>query len=646
MCPKGQSALQALYHPARIKTPLRRVGERGSGEWESIGWEEAITSVAQKLREIRDRNGPHTVTFIDGEESSGLMKVLAKRFMESFGSPNYVSKSSSVMDERLMKSVALDGQEGFYDISKAKIVLSFGFNFIETFYSPLQGIQAYSELKGGERKIIYVGSRLSVTGIKSSEWIEVNPGTEGLLALGLIKVIVEELIFNRDFVRNRSSKFEGFENAVKRFDLSQISHETGVSEKVIEDLARKFAGQGASAVAIGNFGTIADQTAINSLNILTGSIGRLWWDHDKNSVPYSELPEIVLDSRARSGLEESSVARDFNLRSRAFESLPENIIAGRPYPTQALLIYYSNPLLSVPNTEKMRQALEKVPFIVNFSPFMDETAQLSDIILPDHTPLETWKDVPQMLLDGTPVLGLSQPIVGPLHNTKHSGDVLIELANKIGSPVRSSIPWSSFNEFLKFSLNGVFASGQGELVDGKNYQEYEDWQSALTQSAWWNPKGRKTPKGPVEFRVDLVTRVSHGESPSEEYPFHLNVYKLMTLTKPRNTAQPTLFDIAAPHIFRKWVAWVEINPETAHELHLNDEDWVWVESSQGREKFKVKYYKGTKPNVVNIPLIIGSKGYEPWGKDMEQNVLKVVVDQLDPLDGHYLYDTKVKIYKV
>jgi anaerobic selenocysteine-containing dehydrogenase len=183
-------------------------------------------------------------------------------------------------------------------------------------------------------------------------------------------------------------------------------------------------------------------------------------------------------------------------------------------------------------------------------------------------------------------------------------------------------------------------------VDGKNYQEYEDWQSALTQSAWWNPKGRKTPKGPVEFRADLVTRVSHGESPSEEYPFHLNVYKLMTLTKPRNTAQPTLFDIAAPHIFRKWVAWVEINPETAHELHLNDEDWVWVESSQGREKFKVKYYKGTKRDVVNIPLIIGSKGYEPWGKDIEQNVLKVVVDRLDPLDGHYLYDTKVKIYKV
>ncbi len=90
---------------------------------------------------------------------------------------------------------------------------------------------------------------------------------------------------------------------------------------------------------------------------------------------------------------------------------------------------------------------------------------------------------------------------------------------------------------------------------------------------------------------------------------------------------------------------MEINPETAHELGIHDEDWVWVESRFGRDKFKAKLYEGTMPEVVNIPLMIGARGYGPWAKDTEQNPFNLIEDALDPLDGHYIYDTKVRIYK-
>jgi anaerobic selenocysteine-containing dehydrogenase len=228
----------------------------------------------------------------------------------------------------------------------------------------------------------------------------------------------------------------------------------------------------------------------------------------------------------------------------------------------------------------------------------------------------------------------------------NTGDVIIQLAQKIGGSIGEAFPWNDFEEFLRFSLGGVFSSNQGGIADGKNYADFDEWLTALLINGWWNPDGRITFEGNTLFPDDILLRVTRTESRSKEFPFSLNVYKLMTLTKPRNTAQPTLFDIAAPHVYRKWLAWVEINPETAEELGVKDEDWVWVESELGREKFKAKFYEDTLPNVVNIPLIIGSKGYDPWMKDTEQNVFKIVPDKLDIMDGHFIYDTGVKIYKV
>lgn len=649
LCPKGQSSLLVLYHPERIRTPLKRVGARGSGQWQSISWNEAIETVAKALLDIREKGESHTVAFIDGEESNGLMQALTKRFLNAYGSPNYVAKTSAVADEHRMKSIPLDGREGFYDLGRANYVLSFGFNFIEAFYSPVPAIKAYSKLRTKKAKIVYAGSRLSVTGIKSDEWIQINPGTEGLLAMGMAQVIIRESLYNRNFVVGRTSKFDAYQEEVFKHPLHEISEKTGVLEETIEELAREFAAQREFAVAIGNAGTVADQAAINSLNLLTGSIEALWWDYDEKAIPFAALPEISQDSIASRGASETPlVAPDgrFPLAKQVFGILPEKILSGQPYPVNALFIYYSNPILSVPNAQKTKKALEKIPLIVNFSPFMDETAQLSDLILPDHSPFEKWQDAPQVLLDGTPVLGIRQPIVRVRHDTMQTGDALIKIAQKLGSPLIDAFPWKDFREFLMYSLRGVFNSKVGSIAEGGTPANFEDWVKALSKSAWWNPGGRKIFARTAEFSPEIVRSVGKEESKSEEeYPFHLNVYKLMTLTKPRNTAQPTLFDVASAHVYRKWVAWVEINPETAHELGIHDEDWVWVESPLGRDKFRAKLYAGTMPEVVNIPLMIGAKGYGPWIKEVEQNPLNIVQDKLDPIDGHYVYDTKVKIYK-
>ncbi|MEE9594810.1 MAG: molybdopterin-dependent oxidoreductase [Candidatus Hydrothermarchaeales archaeon] len=666
LCPKGQAGLQTLYHPSRIRSPLKRVGNRGAGEWEPISWDEALDTISAELKNVRDRGDAHKVVFVDGE-SQGLMKELIGRFMQVCGSPNYIPKIK-YGDEGFMKALP-QNTDGLYDIGSADFVLSFGFNFIEALFSPVTALRAHGQLRKDKKKIVYVGSRLSVTGIKANEWVPSNPGTDGILALGLARVIIEEELYNKSYIR-KVSNFEDFKDVVLSHSLSSISDATGVKEETIVKMAREFSSHGPSAVALGNSGNVNDQIAVNSLNILTGSIEKLWWDYDTDKIPFTKFPRLRLDATASKGLAMQPIAAPngrFPLASprapQLFEILPDQILQGDPYDVSVLFLYYTNPVLSTPNPEKFINALQKIPLIVSFSPFLDESSQFSDLILPDHTYLERWQDAPQFTVEGIPVLGIRQPVVKPLYQTMHTGDVLIRIARRMGEPLAKAFPWDDFRDLLLFAVEGVFDSKKGGIAPEKGFYEhvlldyeessgvervknFKDWFQALIERGWWDPE-KKTLTRRAEFQIENIKDIEvGGEHHDEEFHFHLNVYKLMTLTMARNTVQPTLFDIAAPHVYRKWVAWVEINPETAHELGIEDEDWVWVESPLGRDKFKAKLYPGTMPEVVNIPLIIGSKGFAPWTKDIEQNPFKIIQDASDPLDGHYIYDTKVRIHKV
>jgi len=665
LCPKGQTSLQTLYHPSRIRTPLKRVGERGAGEWEPIGWDEALETVSGELKKVRERNEAHTVAFVDGE-SQGLMKELIERFMRIYGSPNYIPKIK-YGDEGFMKALP-QNIDGFYNLGGAEYVLSFGFNFIEALFSPVSALRVHGQLREDRKKIVYVGSRLSVTGIKANEWVPNNPGTDGLLALGLARVIIEEELYNESFLR-RVSNFEDFKNIVLDHSLSEVSEATGVEEETIERMAREFASGGSSAVAVGNGGKVQDQIAINSLNILTGSIEKLWWNYDTDEIPFAKFPRLRPDSIASKGMAMPPIAAPdgrFPLAStrasQLFEIFPDQVRNSDPYNVNILFLYYTNPILSSPNPQKFLEALQKIPLVVSFSPFLDESTQYSDIILPDHSFLERWQDAPQFTVEGIPVLGIRQPVMKPMHQTMHTGDVLIRIARRLGGNIAQAFPWDDFRELLQFAVEGVFDSKKGGIAPERDFYEhvlagytpsagvtkikkFDTWFQALIERGWWNPE-QKVQTRRAEFQTEYLKEIeAHAEHGDGEYHFHLNVYKLMTMTMSRNTAQPTLFDVAAPHVYRKWVSWVEINPETAHELGIEDEDWVWVESSFGRDKFRAKLYPGTMPEVVNIPLIIGSRGYEPWAKDIEQNPFKIIKDVNDPLDGHHIYETKVKIVK-
>ena len=493
LCPKGQAGLQILYNPDRIKGPLRRIGERGSNEWQSISWDEALRLVADKLKELREKGQPHTLVFMHGAKP-GPMQDLIARFCQAFGTPNVVEVSGSSDGSSLLVNYLMQGWRAAagYDWENTNYLLSLGAPLLEAWQPSVRMLRAYSRLRrgrpGARAKIVQIEPRFSVTAAKADEWIPINPGTEGALALSMARVIIEEGLYDREFIENHTFGFEdwadedgeqhiGFKTLVlKSYSPGTASAATGIPVETIKRVAREFAAT-RPAVAVGNAiwqtNGLFTQMAIHALNALVGSIDVPGGVIKQNTPPFAPWPDTAEDGLAEKGLSMprlDQAGTKYPLANGVYQALPESILADDPYPPNAIFLYEANPLFCSPDPDRFYRAFQKVPFIVSFSPFLDDSTSYADLILPDHVYLEKW--VSDVLIPslGYPVLGLGQPVVQPLYDTKNTGDVLIELARELGGSVAQSFPWPSFEELLRFRLRGIFEAGRGSIrADSVSY---------------------------------------------------------------------------------------------------------------------------------------------------------------------------------
>src|SRR3990170_3706400 len=342
LCAVGQAGLQVLYDPDRIKGPMRRIGGRSSSQWQSLSWDEAIQTVAAKLTEIRGRGEPHTVAILAGQPR-GRMDGLLARFLEAYGSPNYVRNSCDGTAKAVLLTQGIDTQVG-YDLEHSNFILSFGYSLLETGWSPVLAHRTYGYLRqerpGAKAKIVQVEPRLSMTAAKADQWIPINPGTDGALALGLAHVIVREGLYDRKFVEEETFGFEdwrdgdgashlGFKSVVlKGYRLDEVSTITGVPIDTIIDVP------GGVVLA--------------------------------PEVPFTSWPPVEGDSIARKGrsmprIDHAGTAL-FPLAHHVVSQVPQSILRGDPYPISALFLYYTNPIYSAPEAVGFAKAFEKVPF--------------------------------------------------------------------------------------------------------------------------------------------------------------------------------------------------------------------------------------------------------------------------------------------
>jgi anaerobic selenocysteine-containing dehydrogenase len=688
LCPKGQAGLQVLYDPDRIKGPMRRV----EGGWEQVSWEEALDEIANKLQTLRDSSHPERLVFLhDGKR--GPTSDLIARFCRAFGTPNDVHYPRYSADGTALTHLLTQGwsDHAAYDWESTNYLLCFGGAFLEAWQPLVRQLRAYSRMRRGRpgqrAKIVQIESRASVTATKADEWLPVNPGTEGALALGIAHVIVRDEVYDAEFVAEHAFGFEdwtdtggnghlGFRTLVQGYSPGRVAGITGVPEETIERVAHEFVAA-RPAVAAGDVSgysnSLYTQWAIHALNALVGSIDVPGGVMRQMEAPLAPWSEPALDGIAEQGLAQP---RADGAGTDAFP-LAESVsyaLTQAPYPIEVLFLYHTNPMYDDPPGLGWREALEGIPLVVSFSPYLDETSQHADLLLPDCTYLEKWFLEPLEPSLGYPAVGLGQPIVDPLYDTHNTADVLIELARAMGGSLATAMPWNDFVGALQERVRGLYQAGIG-MPSGETTETFEEfWTELQSRSVWYDQpyefrqweRTFITPSGGFEFTSqilkeklttlgtpfedeDLLPRYQAPafEGDENEYPFHLRTFKMITYTERWGGNIPWLQEIYGLHVQEKWSSWVELSPESAHELDIHDGDLVWVESTQGSIKLRARLWPGTPPEVVSIPLGQGHTAGGRWAENWGANPNELIAPLTDPLSGELAaQSTRVRVRKV
>ncbi len=608
ICLLGLSGLQLLYGPTRIKTPLKRDGERGAGKWIEISWEEAISNVAEKLGDLRKNGKSGSVAFISGIDKS-TVPALFKRFLSVYGSSGFMRMPSAADSYELAvyHSLGLKAQLGF-DIENSDFVLSFGSGIIEGWGSPVYMMRANGNLRKTGGKIIQIEPRLSNTAAKSNKWIPLNPGTEYALALGLADVIITKSLYNRDYINNSTSGFGEFAAFVQSlYSPDKVEKITGIKKDIIETLAVDFI-KAAKPVAICGRGqgraqsSLGEVIAVQALNALVGNINRKGGAFTVSDPGYFSLPGVISGKMA--------------------ETKPANIfindVNSGKCTANALFIYEANPLYSLPDSNSVKEAFAKIPFIVSFSSFMDETAMNSDLVLPNHIYLERYEDVYIGSIP-KPVVSLLKPVVNPQFNTKHTGDVIIQIAKKMGSSLADSFRWDSYDSFLEKALG-------------------DKWKVLSEESFFEDKKAAELSLKKFDFTGDFSDFKSlfldlNAQGNPDKYPLVLIPYDSVRIANGYIGNPPFVVKTVEDTALKEKDIFVEVNPVTAKALGLLEESSAMIETPKGKAKVKIHLFEGIMPGLVAMPRGLGHSAYDKYiaGKGINVNELIGTIE--DPASG-------------
>jgi anaerobic selenocysteine-containing dehydrogenase len=543
------------------------------------------------------------------------------------------------------------------DIANSNYVMTFGGNLLESSRNVIAYLGATAFMRRGRPqrgKLVTVHPRLAVTGVKADEWIPIRPGTYAALALGMANVIINSGLYATDFVRDYTFGFEDFEDAegkkhkgfkslvLEDYTLERAAAITGISSEIIARLAGEFA-TNRPAVAVmptepgelTNGNALYTALAIHALNALVGSIDARGGVIQQRFPELADWPELTLDPTARSsGTKEriDGAESQFPLAYSAWQNVPRRILEDQPYPLEMLILLNANPLYDMPG-DVCAEALMKVPFVVSFASTLDESAAHADLILPASTFLEVWGDE---YLEGTGYAGISlrRPVVETVHDTRDPGDVLLEMAKRLGGSLAQALPWNSYKELVDERLAGF---DREKLETNGCWSEMIYFNAEPGSRAWAEVVGRDRLNAPKDGRFDFFSRelfaalaagsdedclphfvipqtLQDSTAEALEYPFLLVTQPLITQCQQWQGILPTLQECYGLQGYVKWDSWVEIGEKVARELGLGNGDRAWIESKTSRVEAVVRIHAGLWPNAIFLPPGLGHHSFVRWGR--------------------------------
>ncbi len=694
LCPRGNSGLASIYDEDRLKYPLIRDGEKGSGKFRRATWDEAYAYIGEKLTKILDeeKDNRSTVAFCAGE---GMAEHTFKNFYTGFGSAHFLNHASLCLATTVSGYSLTIGGYGQSDLENANYVIMAGANRAEAIVTP-DTMDFFKRTKGRGAKLVTVDPRFTNTAAKSDKWLGINVGTDLAFVLALTYVVLKEGIYNKDFVEKHFNDFETYKNHVisNGYTPEWAEKITGINADDIYEVARDFMKHAPQSIYYQGRRTTWSKNdfqlrrAQAIFSALGGGIDIKGGICFGKKIPMEghEVPSPIYDqSEPRIDSTEAAVVGG----SGTWVGFRNKVLEGRAeYPIRALFNYKHNPMQNMPNSKKTEEFLKKLDLVVTIDTMPSDTVMLSDVILPECTYLE--RTDPAKVYGGIePAIVQRNKVVDPMYESKPIIDIMRGLTEKISKPlfeitkkydeevqdaIKEDGEEATYEEFdltLAFKqtqeeLNhhavskhpgaaeslhekGVFYPNMDKWFKKINVNEYEYYPESEKAYSVRNGKF-KTPSGKIECNLSSLTKRGIDAMPTWKKEYEMVIpdgqFRFVTGRHAQFTQSGTANNKMLLDLVPTNYLW--INKRVAARMGIKFGDELEVASSVG--KTRIKAYPTEKIGLDTVFFVHGFGNYSEeltlahnnGGRDSN-----IIEDSIEPMHGATcLHDTIVEIRKV
>ena len=577
--PISASGPQLMYSPSRINGPMKKVGD---GKYESISWEDAEKMLSEKLAAVKGQKGKLAV--VSGDNTGTASEVLSGFATEMGSTDCYLMPSEEQGAAVALNSMGGKGQIG-YDLDNADLVLFVGADAMDSWGPVVRNQRVYSESRptGGEitTKYFYAGSFLNNTAAASNKWIPIVPGTGAIFCLGLAFHLL------KSGASASVSDFDDFKTLVmSRFTPDKVEKAIGVTGADMAAMAKQLSSASAPVVVAGSeFGAgagAADVIAASAVNMLLGRI------NEKGGMKIlPNLPKAV----------ESAIDRS-ELAAKDFVGYLAGIAGGKVATPDVMMVYAANPVYSLPQTEAMASALAKVPFLVSFSTFMDETASTADLIMPNPTSYECFDDAQTPYGVGAAMLSACAPVTEPMYNSKATVDVILSVASGMG-------------------IDLGYESAE-LLFQAKADKAGADWDSLIEGTAFVSDS---TESGSIKFAASVLSKAvsmpKSGGIAFAPYSKLINGSSTMAIP-PLNVVLVSKNELYGKDLL------VQVNAKTAKKLGKSEGAKVKLSGAGGECVARIHINEGVMNDVIAAPLGFGHTAWDVYSSGKGDNISKIL----------------------
>ena len=612
ICVKAEQAIDFVYSEDRLKYPLKKE----NGKWKRVSWDQALDEIVSRLKESQGKfGGTSLITFAgDATTLAGACgAMLGERFCDVYETPNRSTVNSICYVIRGRAGICTVGKFNTPDAENAKCVILWGHN-------PHESIPAYVRLidnaMAGGAKLIVVDPRRTAFAKKADIHAQPRPGTDCALALAMINVIITEGLYDKEFVEEWTHGFRELAERAKQYPPEEVERITWVPAQTIREMARLFATTRPACVVQGT-NTLDQQTSgfQNSrcfliLQAITGNIdipGGLIRVSGSVRMSPIRLPEKVKDLKLI-GADQYPIFHGMGgmvFGEQQAMEWPDLILSGKP-PIKIGIVQGSNPAVIWPNSSKVRQALEKLDFLVVMDLFMTYTAELADVVLPASTFFETTEVCfASGRLANAPWVMLRKKVIEPLWESWPDWKFWFELGKRMG--YEEYFPWKSQAEYLDYLMKPMEPEG----ITIKTLEEHPEGIAYGTKEyGEYKTRGFRTPTGKIELYSEILKEMGYDPLPYYEEnpetpvsdPVLAKEYPLILTSGARKKEYwHSQFRNISSLRQRVPEPYAEIHPDTASEYGISDGDTIIIETKRGSTELKANATEDIVRGVVLVP---------------------------------------------